>query len=134
MGIVIDSLFPPEETRRILTWLPFWLQTLKPNFVRIEITSFPESRLSLGTDGIHLECHNDWSTRVEPEFFEIFPFQVDREGLAEIHQGFVHRLALRDDGQMSRFGNKPTFVSRIDAHLNGTMHGNHLQSTSIPLW
>lgn len=61
------------------------------------MTSRPESRLSRGTEGFEFVGHDNAGVRRQPEFGQIFVFEVKRYGFAKISRYFVKGSALRDD-------------------------------------
>ena len=66
--------------------------------------SSAESRLSLGIG--RLDFHGDHQRRVrcQPQYGQVFSFQVERHVFREIQRGFIQRLALGDDGDFQALG------------------------------
>lgn len=67
-GMIKVCFSPLELTLRSFRWLPDWEIIANPKRCRIETTSLPESRLSLGIRGLNFHRHHEGWIRRKAKF------------------------------------------------------------------
>jgi hypothetical protein len=99
--------------------------------LRIEMTSGPESRLSLGI--IRFDLHRDYKCRVlgQAESGQILPFEMERYSLLEISRDFIQGRALGDDRDFRAFRYITGILTGANDGFNSALKGLHRGKDSI---
>ena len=78
------------------------------------MTSSPERRRGLGTDGVKLEGNAQHRVVGEAQFGQILSFQVQRHRFAEIFRGFIKGFPLRHYSYLDAFRDVAAFAAPYD--------------------
>lgn len=119
------SRLPPGRTLRSLTWLPRCETGSKPNDTSTLTTSSPESRRSLGNRRFQLERHNEDRRLGDAKRIEVFVFEGEGRGFAEVCNDLVEGFALGDEVQQWTLGDVAALFAWPDGGTDGSLaaHG-----------
>jgi len=128
LGTVRVSLLPSARTRRNFTWLPRCVITAKPNCPRIEITSEPDRRRSLGMRWFQFHCHHERWIRRQTKICKVFACQVQLRCFTQVGDSFIQRGTLSYHGDFQTFRHITAIFSRADDSLNRALKTFHVQT------
>src|SRR3989344_959046 len=115
--------FAPPAMRRSLTWLPFWLKTLKPNCPKMSTTSLPASILSFDAmRGVgDFKVGEYRRSGAEAELTRIFPLKIQLYRFLDICLELFKCIPLRNDRRIEPLGGVHAVILR-NAELNDVFH------------